>query len=84
MPPPAEDDLRRYYDANRTSFQLPRQVVMDELRFPSRDEAAARQPADDALLKVRSGATFSEAGRAITGTLVLTGAIVSGTRLFLR
>lgn len=81
VPPPAEDDLRRYYDANRTSFQLPRQVVMDELRFPSRDEAAARQPADDALLKVRSGATFSEAGRAITGTLVLTGAIVSeGTR----
>ena len=67
VPAPAEDDLRRYYDANLEQFKLPRQVVVDELRIPIvGDEAAARQNADDALLKVRSGATFDEVRQAIT------------------
>jgi len=71
VPPPAEDDLRRYYDANLDQFKLPRQVVVDELQFPiSGDEAAARQDADDALLKVRSGATFDEVGQAIPRAVV--------------
>lgn len=73
VPAPSEDDLRRYYDANLEQFKLPRQVVVDEMQFPVvGDEASARTAADDALLKVRSGATFGEAAQAITRTLVFT------------
>lgn len=82
VPAPLEDDLRRYYDANLDQFKLPRQVVIDETQIPiGGDEAAARRDADDALLKVRSGATFGEVAQAITGTLAFTGTTVSeGTR----
>ncbi len=73
VPDPAEDDLRRYYDADLDQFKLPRQVKVDELQFPiGGDETATRRRADDALLKVRSGATFAEAGQSITSTLLLT------------
>ncbi|MBE2224824.1 MAG: peptidyl-prolyl cis-trans isomerase, partial [Anaerolineae bacterium] len=61
VPAPTEDDLRRYYEENRDQFALPRQVVVDELQFViGEDEVTARQAADDALLKLRSGAGFSD------------------------
>ncbi len=48
-PEPSEDDLRRYYDANREQFKLPARVVVDEIQVPlASDEAAARQRADRA------------------------------------
>lgn len=68
VPAPSEDDLRRYYDANPDQFKLPRQVLIDELKFAiGGDEAAARKNADDALLKIRSGATFDEVAQTISG-----------------
>lgn len=81
-PAPAEDDLRRYYEANLAEFKLPRTVVVDELRIPlAGDEAAARRQADDALLKVRSGASFGEVAQALPNTGVLTATqVAEGTR----
>ncbi|GAB4577318.1 MAG: hypothetical protein Fur0022_00490 [Anaerolineales bacterium] len=82
VPAPSEDDLRRYYDANLEQFKLPREVIVDEMQFAiSADEATARRAADDALLKVRSGATFGEVAQVITNTLVMTGTLIpEGTR----
>lgn len=82
VPAPSEDDLRRYYDANLDQFKLPRQVLIDEMQFPiGGDEATARQDADDALLKVRSGATFDEVAQIIPSASIQSGALVSeGTR----
>ncbi len=82
VPAPSEDDLRRYYDANLDQFKLPRQVVIDEMQFPiGGDEAAARQDADDALLKIRSGAAFDEVAQTIPSASIQSGALVSeGTR----
>ena len=71
VPAPSEDDLRRYYDANLDQFKLPRQVLVDELQFAiGGDETAARKNADDALLKIRSGATFDEVAQSIAGASV--------------
>lgn len=76
VPPPAEDDLRRYYDANLDTFKLERRAVVDELQFPAgADEPAARRNADDALLKIRSGASFGEVAQTITNTTLLTGTV---------
>ncbi len=82
VPAPSEDDLRRYYDANLDNFKLPREATVDEMQFPvGDDEAAARKDADDALLKIRSGATFDEAAQAIPRASVRIGALVpEGTR----
>ena len=82
VPAPSEDDLRRYYDANLESFKLPSQVTVDEMQFPiGDDESAARKDADDALLKVRSGATFDEVAQTITRAAVQNGNLVDeGTR----
>jgi len=78
VPAPSEDDLRRYYDANLENFKLPRQVVIDELQFPiGGDEAATRQDADDALLKIRSGATIEEVAQIIPSASIQSGALVS-------
>jgi parvulin-like peptidyl-prolyl isomerase len=77
VPAPSEDDLRRYYDANLETFKLPRQAEVDEIQFPiSGDERAARKDADDALLKVRSGATFDEVAQAISRASVKSGTLV--------
>lgn len=82
VPIPSEDDLRRYYDANLDSFKLPRRAIIDEMQFLiGDDEAAARQDADAALLKVRSGATFDEVAQTITRASVQNGTEVDeGTR----
>ena len=74
VPRPTEDDLRRYYEANRDQFALPRQVVVDELQFIiGEDETAARQAADDALLKLRSGADFSDIPGEVPAAVVTSG-----------
>jgi len=82
VPAPAEDDLRRYYDANLEKFKLPRQVTVDEIQISiSGDEAAARKNADDALLKIRSGVTFNGIAQIITSASVLSDTLVpEGTR----
>ena len=82
VPAPSEDDLRRYYDANLDQFKLPRQAVIDELQFSiGGDEAAARKDADDALLKIRSGATFDEVAQTIPGASVQSDVVTpEGTR----
>lgn len=61
VPEPDEDDLLRYYEENRDQFAQSRQFVIDELRISIvEDEVRARQTADDALLMIRSGATFDD------------------------
>lgn len=76
-PAPTEDELRRYYDANLEQFKTVRQVQVDELQvLVGGDEAVARRTAADALLKVRSGASFGEVAQAISGTLVTTATLI--------
>ena len=78
VPAPTEDALRRYYEENTAQFALPRQVVVDELEFPiGQDESAARQQADDALLSLRSGATFEQLTQENTGIVFTSAASVS-------
>ena len=61
VPPPGEQDLRQYYEDNVEQFMIPRQVIVHQLEFSvGEDEAVARQTADDALLDIRSGASFEE------------------------
>jgi len=77
VPAPAEDELRRYYNENADQFTLPKQVTVDELELPiGQDESAARQQADDALLSLRSGATFEQLTQANTSIVFTASAIV--------
>lgn len=82
VPAPAEDDLRRYYDENASQFILPMQVIVDELEFPiAQDESTARQQADDALLSIRSGATFEQVAQENTNIIISAAAnVVQGSR----
>ena len=82
VPSPSEDELRRYYEEHREQFRLPRQVVVDEAQFTvGADEAAARQDAADALLKLRAGASWADIASTISGAQVFTGTLVAaGTR----
>ena len=74
VPSPTDDELRRYYDENRDSFKLTRRVIVDELAFPIGSFGdAARQKAADALLRIRGGATFSEASADKEGTRMASG-----------
>ena len=78
VPAPSDEEVRLEYDATLAQFELPRQVRIDEMQFPiSGDEAAARRDADDALLQIRSGASFGEVGQVISRTFVLTDTAVS-------
>lgn len=73
-PEPTEDELRRYYEENRQQYTLPRRVVVDELQFPAgEDETAARQAANDALLKLRSGVDFAAIPQDVPRAVVTTG-----------
>lgn len=78
VPAPSEEDLRRTYDANLSQFKIPRQFIIDELRFSiGADEAASRKTADDALLKLRSGATFEEVAQTLLEGSLTAGVMVS-------
>lgn len=81
-PEPSDDDVRRYYDANRAQYQLPPRVVVDEIQIPiSGNETAARQRADAVMLKLRAGATMLQASQEVTSTRAFTATtIISGTR----
>ena len=82
VPPPSEDDLRRYYEKNLEQFKLPRQFTVDELRVAiGTDETASRKGADDALLKLRSGSTFEQVAQVIVDSVLTADVQVSeGTR----
>jgi len=82
VPAPAEEDLRRYYDENASQFILPMQVIVDELEFPiAQDESTARQQADDALLSIRSGATFEQVAQENTNIIIsATANVAQGSR----
>lgn len=82
VPTPTEDDLRRYYDENAAQFILPTQLIVDELEFPiEHDESAARQQADDALLSIRSGATFEQIAQDNTNIIITAAAnVAEGSR----
>lgn len=70
IPTPTNVDLRSYYDGNLDQFSLPKQVVVDQLEIPvGQDESAARQIAIDALLSVRSGATFEQTAQGNTNII---------------
>jgi len=78
VPIPPEDDLRRYYEDNRDQLRLPRQATVTELEFPiGEDEAVARRAADDALLKLRSAASFEEVAQASLAALLSGEMVVS-------
>ncbi len=78
VPEPIEDDLRLYYEENRAQFTLPRQVLIDEVQvLIGADETAARQAADDALLQLRSGASFEALPLEVAGVTVVTGTLVA-------
>lgn len=78
VPPPTEDDLRRYYEENKEQFTEPRRVVVKELQFPiGEDEATARQDADAALLKLRAGTPFVEVPSSIPRAIVSTDILIS-------
>lgn len=78
VPASSEDELRRTYDTNLSQFKIPRQFVIDELRFPvGTDESGSRKNADDALLKLRSGATFEEVAQAIVDAALTADTLVS-------
>lgn len=76
VPAPTEDILRRYYDENIDQFTLPKQVIVDELEFPNRqDESTARQQADDALLSLRSGLMFDQLAQDNTDIIFTSAAV---------
>ncbi|MBZ0291519.1 MAG: peptidyl-prolyl cis-trans isomerase [Anaerolineae bacterium] len=73
VPAPTEDDLRSYYDENVAQFTLPKQATVDELEFPiGQDESVARRQAEDALLSLRSGATFEQVAQENTSVILTT------------
>lgn len=74
VPAPTEAELRRYHEQNLDSFALPRRAVVDEIVFPITGAAdVARREADDALLRIRGGASFAEAAAQAEGARLTTG-----------
>ncbi|MEZ5933089.1 MAG: peptidyl-prolyl cis-trans isomerase [Alphaproteobacteria bacterium] len=78
IPPPTEEELKRYYRANESDFALQRRAVVDEIELPFYDtEVSARQQASDVLLRIRGGATFEEAAAHLPEARVSIGAEVA-------
>ncbi len=82
VPPPSEDQLKRYYEANLDKFALPRRAVVDEVEIPvSVFGERAQQRASDLLLRIRGGASFKEvAARLAGGRLSTNREVAEGTR----
>lgn len=56
VPEPTEQELRDYYEANQEQYLLPARAVVNEIRIPvGEDETAAKEQADKALVRLRSG-----------------------------
>lgn len=82
VPPPSDDQLKRYYEANLDKFALPRRAVVDEVEIPvSVFGERAQQRASDLLLRIRGGASFKEvAGRLPGVRLAASREVEEGTR----
>lgn len=78
VPSPREEEMQRYYEQNLDQFRLPRQVVLDEFQFPiGEEEAAAQQDAADVLLKLRSGAAWTDLVQEFPRAMSTTGTVVA-------
>lgn len=66
VPEPAKRDLQTYYTANLAQYQQPGQAIIDEVYIAvGADEAAARQQADKALVRLRAGEEFATVSTAV-------------------
>lgn len=80
VPAPSEADLQEYYRANVVSYTVPAQFTIDLLAIQvSADEAVARAAADQALLKLRSGADFAAIPTEVPEAQVFTSTIILET-----
>jgi len=69
IPEPADWELRNYYDANKDKYLVKAQAVVYEIRIPKgTDEKRAKEKAEQALSKIRSGSDFGQVYQEITGT----------------
>ncbi len=75
VPVPADWELRNYYDANKDKYFVKAQVVVHEIRIPKgTDEKKAKEKAEQALSKIRSGSDFGQVYEEISSsTLPQTG-----------
>lgn len=82
VPPPGEEELKRYYDANVSQFALPRRFVVDEIEIPvSIFGDKAQQRASDLLLRIRGGASFKDVTSRLPGVrLSASRELAEGTR----
>jgi parvulin-like peptidyl-prolyl isomerase len=68
VPEPTEIELRTNFEADRDRYVIPERAVVDELRFSvGADETAARERAQQALVRLRSGAAFSDVAAEFSG-----------------
>lgn len=68
VPPPADWDLKNYYDANKSQYVVKAQAAVHEIRIPKGgDEKKAKEKADQTLVKIRSGADFAEVYQEVAG-----------------
>ncbi|WP_336072297.1 peptidyl-prolyl cis-trans isomerase [Nitratireductor rhodophyticola] len=83
VPPPSEEELESYYEANLNEFALPRRAVVDEIEIPvAAFGDAAQQRAGNVLLRIRGGASFKEAATRLPETRLSVGReVAEGTRL---
>jgi len=69
VPEPGDRELQAYYGTNRSTYLLPAQAVVDEIRVDvGQDEAAAREKAGRALTRLRAGEDFAAVARDLSGT----------------
>ncbi len=72
-----EDDAKKYYDENKTKFEMPEQVrashilIMPDTKDPNADpnqaKAKAKEKAEDLLEKIKNGADFAELAKTNSG-----------------
>src|SRR3989338_8521899 len=61
VPEPADWELRNYYDTNKNQYLVKAQAVAHEIRIPkTADEKKAKEKAEQALSKIRSGGDFAQ------------------------
>ena len=61
VPEPADWELRNYYDTNKNQYLVKAQAVVHEIRIPkTADEKKAKEKAEQALSKIRSGGDFAQ------------------------
>ncbi|KKU01562.1 MAG: Parvulin-like protein peptidyl-prolyl isomerase [Candidatus Amesbacteria bacterium GW2011_GWC2_45_19] len=69
VPEPADWELRNYYDTNKNQYLVKAQAVVHEIRIPkTADEKKAKEKAEQALSKIRSGGDFAQIYQEIMGS----------------